>query len=71
MPGTSVLKDEPRSVSGIWIWQARARAGQSMAARYLARAIKRKVMIGLNRGAGWSRAGQGGEGGGRFVSILW
>lgn len=61
-PDTSVLKDEQRSVSGIWIWQAGARVGWSVLARHLAWAIKKKVMIGTDKeGAGWSRAGQGGE----------
>lgn len=63
VPGTSILKDEQRSVSSLWIWQAGVRVGWSVAARYLAWAMKKKVMIAMNKGgAGWSRAGQ--EGGG-------
>lgn len=58
-PDTSVLKDEQRSVSGIWIWQARARVGWSVVARRL----------GTNKEeAGWSGAGMGGAGGGWFGS---
>lgn len=61
MPGTSVPKDEQRSVSSIWIWQARARVGQSEAARYLAWALKSKVMTGVNKRKGRLEQGRVGR----------
>lgn len=60
VPSIDILKDEPGTVSSIWIWRARVRVGWSVAARYLAWALKKKVMIELNEGrAGWSRPGKG------------
>lgn len=59
-PNINILKDEPGNVSSIWIWRARARVGWNVAARYLAWALKKRLMMELNKGgAGWSRPGKG------------